>query len=305
MTLQGTFGICFAKEQSKSTEAKLYYTEPLLKNEQKIAQVDIEEVKEQAESWNFAIICMILGANHPMAVFKGFITRQWGHLCIVKIARLSRGSVVVKFNDEATRNEVLESLSAIVRTVGKPVIVDQHTKDMTRVQFARVLVEMDITEDPSRTLQYINEEELMNKKAGSAKEKGTLQQDNTVKPAMVIVEKADEEKHEQGVINHESKSDKGWKIPKKTSQVVQTRRKNVKSEASGQARLHRLNITILAAVIYNIWLNRNSCIFSNYSSSVGSLVDDVKNSVLYRLQLANRKKLSKQVRDYLLRLQNR
>ncbi|XP_030504973.2 uncharacterized protein LOC115719941 [Cannabis sativa] len=36
-------------------------------------------------------------------------------------------------------------------------MVDQHTKDRTRVQFARVLVEMDITDTPPRTIQYVNE----------------------------------------------------------------------------------------------------------------------------------------------------
>uniref|UniRef100_A0A803PS30 CCHC-type domain-containing protein n=1 Tax=Cannabis sativa TaxID=3483 RepID=A0A803PS30_CANSA len=36
-------------------------------------------------------------------------------------------------------------------------MVDQHTKDCTRVQFARILVEMDITDTPPRSVQYVDE----------------------------------------------------------------------------------------------------------------------------------------------------
>ncbi|XP_062080393.1 uncharacterized protein LOC133785153 [Humulus lupulus] len=48
-------------------------------------------------------------------------------------------------------------LSALVCTVRKPIMVDQHTRDRTRVQFARVLVEMDITDAPPRMIQFLNE----------------------------------------------------------------------------------------------------------------------------------------------------
>ncbi|KAF4384361.1 hypothetical protein F8388_004594 [Cannabis sativa] len=106
------------------------------------------------------------------------------------------GLVMVKFNDEASRDQVLEetgnvrpwttnlnavkmihsvplwiriyydlglqylgnrSLSALVSTIGKPIIVDQHTKERTRIQFARVLVEMEITDDPPRFIRFLNE----------------------------------------------------------------------------------------------------------------------------------------------------
>uniref|UniRef100_A0A803NIK4 DUF4283 domain-containing protein n=1 Tax=Cannabis sativa TaxID=3483 RepID=A0A803NIK4_CANSA len=127
---------------------------------------------------NAAIICMILGANPPMTVFEGFIKRTWGHLGIVQIARMTRGMVMVRFNDEATRNEVLDArvvqfdrkpvitrlqywenknLSVLVSTVGKPIMVDRHTKDFSRVQFARILIEMDILDNPPKSFQYVNE----------------------------------------------------------------------------------------------------------------------------------------------------
>ncbi|XP_062118356.1 uncharacterized protein LOC133831972 [Humulus lupulus] len=138
-----------------------------------------------------------------MAVFEGFIKRVWGHLGIVQISRMTLGLTLVKFNDEATRDHVLENgvlqfdrkpvimrpwtadlsairlirsvslwirlhdlglqywgskcISALVSTIGKPLLVDKFTKDRSRVQFARVLVEMEITYNPPHSFQFINE----------------------------------------------------------------------------------------------------------------------------------------------------
>ncbi|KAM6562940.1 hypothetical protein CsatB_022938 [Cannabis sativa] len=193
----------FKEEKLIYRDPKLKFTEPIIKNGIKIAQLDLEEVKEEAASWNSTMICMVLGANPPMAVFEGFIKRIWGHLGIKQIVKMTRGLVMINFNDEALRDQVLEAvvfqfdmkpvivrpwtsdlnavklvrsvplwirlhdlglqywgtncLSALVSTVGKPIMVDQHTKDRIRVQFARVLVEMDITDTPPRTIQYVNE----------------------------------------------------------------------------------------------------------------------------------------------------
>ncbi|XP_062099754.1 uncharacterized protein LOC133805589 [Humulus lupulus] len=193
----------FSKENMFVRDPMLSYSEPLIKNGMRIAQVDLEEVIMQAANWSSAVICMVLGANPPMAVFEGFIKRIWGHLGIAQVARMSMGLIMVRFNDDATRNQVLESgvlhfdrkpviirpwttdlnalklvqyvplwirlhdlglqywgnksLSALVSTVGKPIMVNQHTKERTRVQFARVLVEMDITDSPPRIIQFLNE----------------------------------------------------------------------------------------------------------------------------------------------------
>ncbi|XP_062099732.1 uncharacterized protein LOC133805568 [Humulus lupulus] len=184
-------------------DKKLEFAEPLIKDGKKITQVDIEEVKCQSANWSSAIICMVLGANPPMAVFEGFIKRVWGHLGIVQIARMTMGLTMVKFNDDATRDCVLENgilqfdrklviicpwttdlsavrlirsvplwirlhdlglqywgskcLSALVSTIGKSIMVEKFTRERSRVQFARVFVEMDIPDNPPRIIQYLNE----------------------------------------------------------------------------------------------------------------------------------------------------
>ncbi|KAF4356096.1 hypothetical protein F8388_005188 [Cannabis sativa] len=50
-----------------------------------------------------------------------------------------------------------KSLSALVSIIGKPIMVDQQTKDRTRIQFAQILVEMEITDAPPKFIPYIDE----------------------------------------------------------------------------------------------------------------------------------------------------
>uniref|UniRef100_A0A803NRK1 Reverse transcriptase domain-containing protein n=1 Tax=Cannabis sativa TaxID=3483 RepID=A0A803NRK1_CANSA len=52
---------------------------------------------------------MVHGANPPMAIFEGFLKLVWGHLGIAQIARMTMGLMMVRFNDEATRDSVLEN----------------------------------------------------------------------------------------------------------------------------------------------------------------------------------------------------
>uniref|UniRef100_A0A803QD36 DUF4283 domain-containing protein n=1 Tax=Cannabis sativa TaxID=3483 RepID=A0A803QD36_CANSA len=63
----------------------------------------------------------------------------------------------IKFHDLGLQYWGTKSLSALVSTIGKPITVDQHTKDRTRLQFARILVEMEVTDAPPRFIPYINE----------------------------------------------------------------------------------------------------------------------------------------------------
>uniref|UniRef100_A0A803QCP7 Reverse transcriptase n=1 Tax=Cannabis sativa TaxID=3483 RepID=A0A803QCP7_CANSA len=63
----------------------------------------------------------------------------------------SRGYLILVFNNGG------KTLSAHISTMGKPIMVDKHTKERTRVQFARVLVEMDITENLERSFWFVND----------------------------------------------------------------------------------------------------------------------------------------------------
>ncbi|XP_062085709.1 uncharacterized protein LOC133791813 [Humulus lupulus] len=227
--------------------ANLHYEEPIMKNGKKVAQIDMAEIAEQAQNWSSAVICMVMGANPPFAVFEGIVKRIWGHLGIERVVRMNMGLTIVKFNDEATRDFVLENgivhggtstsnipvirdnehiedreseprrskrtrvakdygsdfcvytleedpanlqealcsldadlwqeaindemelpnlglqywgkkfLDALVSTIEKPIMVDKFTKDRSMIRYARVLVEMEITEDPPFVIYFVNE----------------------------------------------------------------------------------------------------------------------------------------------------
>ncbi|XP_062114224.1 uncharacterized protein LOC133825275 [Humulus lupulus] len=183
--------------------ARLNFEEPLIRESQRIAQVDLEEIEVETSFWNSAVVCMVLGANPPFTVFEGFIKRIWGKLGIERITRLNAGYTLVKFRDEATKDLVLEAgvlhfdrkpvivkpwsadldtlrsvryvhvwvrlpglglqywgtkcLSALVSTIGNLILVDKVTKDRSMMQFARVLVEVEITEEVPQSIQFLNE----------------------------------------------------------------------------------------------------------------------------------------------------
>uniref|UniRef100_A0A803PBZ5 DUF4283 domain-containing protein n=1 Tax=Cannabis sativa TaxID=3483 RepID=A0A803PBZ5_CANSA len=49
------------------------------------------------------------------------------------------------------------NLSAMVSIIGKPIMIDKVTKDGSIVLFARVLVDMEISDNPPKMISYINE----------------------------------------------------------------------------------------------------------------------------------------------------
>ncbi|XP_062118499.1 uncharacterized protein LOC133832131 [Humulus lupulus] len=53
------------------------------------------------------------------------------------------------------------SLSALVSTIGKPIMIDQVTRDRSMVKFARVLVDMEISETPPKTISFVNERDQL------------------------------------------------------------------------------------------------------------------------------------------------
>ncbi|XP_062093504.1 uncharacterized protein LOC133799506 [Humulus lupulus] len=112
--------------------SKLEFTEPLQKDGQKIAQLDIEEIEVEASLWNSALIYVVMGANPPLSVFEGFINRIWGKFGIERVARMNSGFTMVKFRDEATRDMILES--GVIHFDRKPVILRPWTTDIENLK---------------------------------------------------------------------------------------------------------------------------------------------------------------------------
>lgn len=71
----------------------------------KITFVDIQS---EVGYWTNAILCHVLGANHPLQVMEGFIRRVWGKLGIDKVAIAAKGIFLVRFMSFESRSKVLE-----------------------------------------------------------------------------------------------------------------------------------------------------------------------------------------------------
>ncbi|KAF4378702.1 hypothetical protein F8388_006153 [Cannabis sativa] len=64
----------------------------------------------------------------------------------------------------------------------------------------------------------------------------------------------------------------------------------------------RVHVTILAAMIYSLWSNRNNCIFNNFSNTAVKITKDIKNIVYLRLQIAKKGSLKDYEKRYIERL---
>uniref|UniRef100_A0A803QC91 DUF4283 domain-containing protein n=1 Tax=Cannabis sativa TaxID=3483 RepID=A0A803QC91_CANSA len=117
-----------------NSDAKLSFTEPVIKEGRKIAHIDLEEVKLEEESWKSAVICMVLGANIPLWSLK-FYSENLGPLGIVQVARMTKGLTMVKFNDKATRDEVLEN--GMIQFDRKPVFIRPWSADLNVIRFVK------------------------------------------------------------------------------------------------------------------------------------------------------------------------
>uniref|UniRef100_A0A803Q1P5 Reverse transcriptase n=1 Tax=Cannabis sativa TaxID=3483 RepID=A0A803Q1P5_CANSA len=72
----------------------------------------------------------------------------------------SSNSHIVEMNldlNDSQRLQRVKFQSGMRSTIGKPIIVDKVTREKSMIKFARVLVEMDITDDPPFVIQFENE----------------------------------------------------------------------------------------------------------------------------------------------------
>ncbi|XP_060965228.1 uncharacterized protein LOC133034204 [Cannabis sativa] len=65
--------------------------------------------------------------------------------------------VCVRLNGLGLQYWGRNNLSALVSTIGKPIMVDKVTLSRTMIKYARVLVDIEISDCPPKTIAYINE----------------------------------------------------------------------------------------------------------------------------------------------------
>ncbi|VFR00991.1 unnamed protein product [Cuscuta campestris] len=68
----------------------------------------MDDVIEPGNYWNSALVCCILGANPPLDIIKGFLSRIWKTYDIEDISFLKESQFIVRFAKEEDRDEILK-----------------------------------------------------------------------------------------------------------------------------------------------------------------------------------------------------
>ncbi|KAJ8421827.1 hypothetical protein Cgig2_031345 [Carnegiea gigantea] len=88
--------------------AELQFTPSSLINGVKCAKVELNDVKDEIDYWQQAVLCSVLGANLPFTFMQGFIERIWSAYELDKIIQVRKEVFLV-------RNPKLEFTSVIKR----------------------------------------------------------------------------------------------------------------------------------------------------------------------------------------------
>ncbi|KAM6582514.1 hypothetical protein CsatB_009516 [Cannabis sativa] len=91
---------------------------------------------------------------------KPVVLRPWS-TDLDSLRMVSSVPVWIRLNGLGLQYWGKKNLSALVSTLGNPIMIDKVTQDRTMVKFARVLVDIEITDDPPKTISYINEKKQL------------------------------------------------------------------------------------------------------------------------------------------------
>ncbi|XP_060183185.1 uncharacterized protein LOC132613154 [Lycium barbarum] len=107
---------------------KLEYVAPTTRGECSTVEIEVEDITSELEYWKNSVVCYILGARPPFEVMQGFIQRIWAKHGINKIAMLKNGVIIVRFDTEMGKNDVIQA--GIYHFDSKPFIVKAWNSDM-------------------------------------------------------------------------------------------------------------------------------------------------------------------------------
>ncbi|KAJ8427400.1 hypothetical protein Cgig2_027950 [Carnegiea gigantea] len=94
----------------------------------KCAKIDKEDVLPEIAYWQTAILCMVMGANHPFGVIEGFIHRIWKDKAINKIVLVRKDVYMVRFLNEKDKLEVIHK--GLYYFDNKPFLVKQWNPEL-------------------------------------------------------------------------------------------------------------------------------------------------------------------------------
>ncbi|KAL2894986.1 putative RNA-directed DNA polymerase from transposon X-element [Bienertia sinuspersici] len=83
-------------------------------------RIMFDDIAEEVDYWNSALVSYILGASPPLEVFAGFTKRMWGKWGISKVASMGKGIYIVRYNsvDRKDKNSLGASVSGVAMVRG-------------------------------------------------------------------------------------------------------------------------------------------------------------------------------------------
>ncbi|KAL9228003.1 hypothetical protein vseg_003627 [Gypsophila vaccaria] len=96
--------------------------------EMALLQLEREDVQEEVDYWQNAVVCFILGANPHATIIEGFIRRIWTRFNIDKLSFLPNGIFLVRFKTLEMKEQVLKSGHYLFDN--KPMIVNPWTEEL-------------------------------------------------------------------------------------------------------------------------------------------------------------------------------
>lgn len=102
--------------------------DPVNVGDQLIGAIDVDDLTSETEYWQHFIVCYVLGAHSPFAVLNKYIPRIWGKHGINKVSMMKNGIVMMSFDNEVGKNDVIQG--GIYSFDNKPLIVKVWTPDM-------------------------------------------------------------------------------------------------------------------------------------------------------------------------------
>ncbi|XP_021857625.1 uncharacterized protein [Spinacia oleracea] len=96
--------------------------------DENVVCIELDDIQDEVDCWNSAIICDVLGANPPLSIFEGFRRRIWKDLGIDKVVNIEHGVFVVRFFTMENRDKVLDANRLTFDK--KPVICKPWHKDI-------------------------------------------------------------------------------------------------------------------------------------------------------------------------------
>ncbi|XP_019252859.1 PREDICTED: uncharacterized protein LOC109231671 [Nicotiana attenuata] len=107
---------------------KLEYVSPEIEVDRQIGEIEAEDIESEIEYRRNVVVCYVLGVYPPFNVLNSYLQRIWGKHGIDKIAMLKNGIVMVRFDSEVGKNDVIQE--GIFHFDNEPFIVKAWIADM-------------------------------------------------------------------------------------------------------------------------------------------------------------------------------